>query len=228
MGDLFDAARHTGPMSASTAALTALLGPAPSSCRIVAEAMSLRRGERLVLADLSFRVDPGTALAVRGANGSGKTTLLRALAGFIAPVAGYLTIASDKDPVEPACAWLGTISGLKPIETPRHHAAAWSGLKSGDARVSETLRLFGLAELAERPARMLSSGQKQRAALARLALSAAPIWLLDEPGSFLDDQGGALLAELVDAHCARGGLAVMATHSAMALTAPVTVLRLGS
>ena len=180
-----------------------------------AEELAAFRGERLVLRALNFSVPEGGALVLAGPNGSGKSTLLRLLAGLVRPFAGRLLWGEEDAladlPTHAArVAYVGHLDAVKPALTVAenlHFAAQLAG-----RTVENALTSLALGELAELPARMLSAGQKRRLALSRLALSRAPLWLLDEPTLGLDlasvDRFGALLA----AHRAQGGLIVAATH----------------
>jgi heme exporter protein A len=176
------------------------------------------RGERLVFRDLDFAVPAGGALLLTGPNGSGKSTLLRLLAGLLRPAAGRLTwdgedALSDLPMHATRVAYLGHQDAVKPGLTAAenlHFAAQLSG-----ANVGEALAAVGLAELADLPARMLSAGQKRRLALARLVLSRASLWLLDEPTLGLDTASVERLGGMLGAHRARGGLLVAATHQTL-------------
>jgi len=166
--------------------------------------LACRRGERLLFRRLSFTLAAGAACHVTGANGAGKTTLIRALAGLTTPHAGTVTR-------EGALALLDERSGLDP-ELPLARALAFwfgiDGMSDGEA-IMARLRLASLAEV---PVRYLSTGQKKRAALARVLGQQAPIWLLDEPLSGLDTASQGLVSELVREHCAAGGIALIASH----------------
>ncbi len=183
-----------------------------------AEGLAAFRGERLVFSGLSLRVAAGGALLLVGPNGSGKSTLLRLLAGLVRAEAGRLAWRGEDafdDPVAHAgrVAYLGHLDALKPGLTTRENLRFWGGR----AAVAAALETMGLAALADLPARMLSAGQRRRLALARLAMSAAPIWLLDEPTLGLDFASVARLGEVLAAHRARGGVVVAATHLALPL-----------
>ena len=187
------------------------------------------RGERLVLHDLSFAVGGGGALVLLGPNGAGKSTLLRLLAGLVRPAAGVLLwngADALADPGEHATrlAYLGHQDAVKPVLTAAENLRFAAKLSAGS--IADALAALGLAELADVPARMFSAGQRRRLALARVALSAAPLWLLDEPASGLDSASIAALGGVMAAHRARGGMVVAATHSPLPLP-DVTELRLG-
>lgn len=173
------------------------------------------RSERLVFAGLSFEVAPGEAVLLTGANGAGKSSLLRLLAGLIPAAEGELTWdGADAWADLPAhgarTRYIGHQDALKPALTARENLAFYARLWGGE--VAPALAALDLASLAELPARVLSSGQKRRLALARLALAHAPLWLLDEPSVGLDAASVERLAPLFAAHRAAGGIILAATH----------------
>jgi heme exporter protein A len=182
---------------------------------LVADSLAAIRGERLVFAGISFALPPGGALLLEGPNGSGKSTLLRVLAGLGRAEAGTLRwngedALSDRTTHATRIAYLGHQDAVKPGLTAAENLALPARLSGGS--VSAALAALGLEALADLPARMLSAGQKRRLALARLALTKAPLWLLDEPTLGLDsaaiDRFGALLA----GHRTAGGIVIAATH----------------
>ncbi len=176
---------------------------APSPA-LTADNLACRRGERLLFRRLSFALAAGQACHVTGANGSGKTTLIRTLAGLTTPFAGTVTR-------EGALALLDERPGLDPDLPLKRALAFWFGLDGAGERHSIVARLR-LETLAEVPVRYLSTGQKKRAALARVLGQQAPIWLLDEPLSGLDTASQALVSALVRDHCVGGGIALIASH----------------
>ncbi len=188
-------------------------GPAVEAAVLDVQAVSAFRGERLVLREVSLRVAAGGALLLLGPNGSGKSTLLRLLAGLRRPDGGQVLWQGEDalaDLAEHArrVAYLGHQDAIKPgLSVAENLAFAAAGQP-----VEPALAALGLAALAELPARMLSAGQKRRLALARLALSAAPLWLLDEPTLGLDQASLGRLGALLAAHRAAGGMVVAATH----------------
>lgn len=164
------------------------------------------RGERILFRGLSLALAPGEAVILRGANGAGKTTLLRILAGLTQPAAGQVTRHGTWH-------WIGHRLGLKPEDTPRRHLAIWSRTwGSGQTDLDALIAAHGLARAADVPARLLSAGQRQRLALARLGLQERPVWLLDEPYTALDREGRAAMAERIGAHIRAGGGVVAAIH----------------
>jgi len=194
-----------------------------------AEGVAVFRGERLVLRDLDLEVAAGGALVLAGPNGAGKSTLLRVLAGLIRPAAGRILwdgidLRGDLPAHAERVAYLGHLDAIKPALTTAENLqfhARLTGLPETAA-----LAAAGLADLADLPARMLSAGQKRRLALGRLALSTAPLWLLDEPTLGLDTASVARFGALLADHRAGGGIVVAATHLPLPLPGAAE-LRLG-
>jgi heme exporter protein A len=196
---------------------------------LAAEDVAVFRGERLVFRDLSLRVAAGGALVLSGPNGSGKSTLLRLLAGLVRPAAGRLLWDGADALADVAghgrrVAYLGHQDAVKPGLTVTENlrfAASVSGRS-----VAVALEAVGLEALADLPARMLSAGQKRRLALSRLMLSAAAVWLLDEPTLGLDTASIHRFGGLLARHRADGGMVVAATHVPLPLP-DAAGLRLG-
>ncbi len=194
-----------------------------------AEGLAAFRGERLVFRDLGFVVPAGGALVLAGPNGSGKSTLLRVLAG-LGRLAGGQVLWDGADALDdPAhharrVFYIGHLDAVKLGLTVEENLRFTPGRPQGDVR--HALEAMGLAELVDLPARMLSAGQKRRLALSRLALSPAPLWLLDEPTLGLDTQAIARFGDLLAAHRSTGGIVVAATHIPLPI-GDVSELRLG-
>ncbi|OBV10115.1 heme ABC exporter ATP-binding protein CcmA [Erythrobacter dokdonensis] len=181
----------------------------PSLPTLAADNLACRRGDRLLFRRLSFRLEAGAACHVTGANGAGKTTLIRALAGLTTPYAGAVMR-------EGALALLDERTGLDPDLPLGRALAFWFGLDTAPDTGTMIARLR-LDALAEVPVRYLSTGQKKRAALARVLGQGAGVWLLDEPLSGLDTDSQGLVMELVREHCADGGIALIASHQPLDL-----------
>ncbi len=180
-----------------------------------AEGLAAFRGERLVLRDVAFSLAAGGALLLTGPNGSGKSTLLRLLAGLLRPAAGTLRwngedALADLPTHARRVGYVGHLDALKPGFTAAENLAFAARLSGGS--VADALAGVGLEGLADLPGRMLSAGQRRRLALARLGLTRAPLWLLDEPTLGLDDRSVGRFGGLMEAHRAGGGLVVAATH----------------
>ena len=191
--------------------------------QLIAENLVVERGSRPVIDGLSFAVKGGEALVLTGPNGAGKTTLLRSLAGFLALSRGSIVLqGGDSEKVlAEHCHVVGHANALKSSLTVAENVAFWAaylaGAEDAAARTERALEHFGLSELAEFPAGYLSAGQKRRLGLARLLAAERPIWLLDEPTVSLDTASTKLLTDAVNAHTAKGGIAIAATHLPLGL-----------
>ncbi len=181
--------------------------------------LACRRGGRLLFDGVSARVAPGGALLLVGPNGTGKSSLLRLLAGLLPAAAGSVSFGGRR-------AFAGHDVALKPRQTLGAELAHWARLDGGLALVPGALAAMNLAPLADVPCRMLSSGQKRRAAIARVIAAGADLWLLDEPTAGLDTASAGLLATAMAAHRAAGGIVVAAVHGDIGLDG-AAVLRLG-
>ena len=182
------------------------------------ESLHCIRGERTVFTGLDFYATAGSALILRGPNGSGKSSLLRLMAGLLRPASGSLFrdgLAVEDDPEyhRSSLHYVGHHDAIKPVLTVSENLAFWAGVRGETKPVGAALERFGLSPLADMAARLLSAGQRRRLNLARIAASAAPLWLLDEPTTALDSASTAVLVELIGDHRASGGIAVMSTHT---------------
>ncbi|MDU8926410.1 heme ABC exporter ATP-binding protein CcmA [Alisedimentitalea sp. MJ-SS2] len=167
--------------------------------------LAVARGGIPVLEGLSFRLEPGRALILRGPNGIGKTTLLRTIAGLQPALKG--TIGLDRE----AMAYAAHADGIKSTLSVEENLAFWASV-FGTGSISGALNGFALNELKRRPAGALSAGQKRRLGLARLLVTGRPVWVLDEPTVSLDVEAVAMFGAAIRAHLADGGMALIATH----------------
>ena len=211
--------------AAPLCALEAADVPAPSPS-LEAITLTCVRGDRRLFHGLSLTLSPGQLLQVEGDNGAGKTSLLRILAGLGMPALGEvrwhgLAIAGQRDAYHRQLLYLGHLGALKDELTPQENLLAdahMAGLAGIDAvRVLEALDRMGLRRIAGLPVRVLSAGQRRRAALTRLLLSPPPLWILDEPFNALDAASVTLLQETLEAHVGGGGMAVLTSHQPVAL-----------
>lgn len=171
--------------------------------------VACQRGGRLLWRGLSFALPRGGLIHVRGVNGCGKSSLLRLAAGFLPPVAGTVARGADAGLVDEAHA----LDSDRPLATALSFWADIGG--SSTPQVSDALARTGIAHLANVPVHMLSTGQKKRAALARLLIADAPLWLLDEPANGLDDDGFVMLGGLIAEHRTSGGAILLASHQSL-------------
>ena len=172
---------------------------------LVARGLAVARGGVPLLEGVGFALEAGQALVLRGPNGCGKTTLLRVMAGLQPALAGEVTAPPD------AIAYAAHADGIKATLSVTENLRFWSEIY-GSGGVDAALERMNLRALAGRAAQNLSAGQKRRLGLARLLVTGRPIWVLDEPTVSLDADSVALFGEVMRAHLAGGGMALMATH----------------
>lgn len=180
-------------------------------CRLAARELACRRGDRLLFHSLSFDLNAGEALHVAGPNGIGKSSLLRILGELLRPWRGRVERQGTVGLIDERMA-------LDP-NLPLGSALAFWRRLDGPPKDSETdaIAQLGLSGLLDVPVRYLSTGQRKRAALARLIGQSAPLWLLDEPLNGLDTNAARLAETLAAQHCADGGICVIASHQPFAL-----------
>jgi len=197
--------------------MTSALEPAPL---LEARALRFLRQDEPVFGPLDFALRAGEIALVEGDNGSGKTTLMRVLTGMLRPGEGEVRLdgaAFSLDTMAGAVVFLGHHLGLKLDLSARENLRVSVGLYGQREGTSAAAALaeVGLAGFEDEPVRRLSAGQKKRAALARLLLLPARVWLLDEPYANLDREGIALVNRLLEGHAARGGAALVTSHGAV-------------
>jgi heme exporter protein A len=193
-----------------------------------AHQLACTRGDRDLFSDTSFEIQRGDALRVAGANGSGKTSLLRILCGLSCPAHGEVrwngrNIRSLREEFRSQLIYLGHANGVK------DDLLAWENIVVASTLAGravtrdaayDALDQLGLGRIAELPTRLLSQGQRKRVAMARLRLGmAAPLWILDEPFTALDQAAVAELCATLDTHLSGGGMVIYTTHQDIELKA---------
>ena len=184
------------------------------ACRLWAKDLACRRGDRVLFSGVSLGLAPGGAMQIAGPNGVGKSSLLRILAGLARPLAGTLER-------EGAVGLLDERLALDEHQPLGKALGFWCRI-DGCAPDTHTA-LLGIGHLADVPVRYLSTGQRKRAAFARLIDQRAAIWLLDEPLNGLDAEGVELAETLTRDHCANGGIAVIASHQPFRMEGMATI-----
>jgi heme exporter protein A len=171
--------------------------------------LAVARGDRTIVEALDFAVAAGEILHIQGRNGAGKTSLLEVLCGLRPAAAGVI----EGQPQPEQRHWLGHKNGLNPALSPEENLRFWCALNGqAAADPAQALQRVGLKAQRHRPCGKLSTGQRRRAALARLLAAPRPWWFLDEPLAGLDHSGIDLLAELLDRHRRGGGAALVSSH----------------
>jgi heme exporter protein A len=192
-----------------------------SEMRLIAEGLAGERGGEPVFSGVSFALGAGEALTITGPNGAGKSTLLRVLAGLLPAAAGAARIeggGADRPDVAAAAHYLGHQNAMKTALTVTENLAFWRDfLGEPHCEVDEALEMVGLGDIGHLPFGYLSTGQRRRAAIARLLVSYRPVWLLDEPTAGLDKASEAQFSALMGAHLEDGGIIVAATHLPLGL-----------
>ena len=187
--------------------------------------LACQRGGQTIFSQLSLTIKKGEAVLLRGPNGAGKSTLLRVIAGLIPAASGHISLNdtphTQRDDFQGQLTYAGHLDAIKPQLTVAENLRFWAQL-FGAVNLDKTIADFRLAEIADRPAHACSAGQKRRLGLARIAVTSRPLWLLDEPTVSLDTETTARFAAVIDAHCAAGGMAFIATHIDLGLSSPKT------
>ncbi len=185
-----------------------------TTARIVLKDISCIRGGRMLFEGLSLALGPGEAALVRGPNGAGKSSLLRIAAGLLAPAAGRIVR-------EGGVALAGEALALDATLPLAEALGFWARIDGGDARPA--MAAMALDQLAPVPVRMLSTGQRRRADIARAIASPAAIWLLDEPANGLDAEAQRLLDTAIARHRGGGGIVVVTSHQPLAMPGAVEI-----
>ena len=174
------------------------------------------RDERTLFSGLSFTLNAGEWVQITGSNGAGKTTLLRLLTGLSRPDAGDVRwqgqpLHQVRDSYHQNLLWIGHQPGIKTRLTALENLHFYH--RDGDtAQCLEALAQAGLAGFEDIPVNQLSAGQQRRVALARLWLTRATLWILDEPFTAIDVNGVDRLTQRMAQHTEQGGIVILTTH----------------
>jgi len=186
---------------------------------LIVENLYCERDDRVLFEDLGFSLHTGEVLQIEGPNGSGKTTLLRILAGLSTHFEGELywrglPLDEAVDDFRRHLLYFGHQPGVKamlsPEENLRWYAAMHPAIQAD--RMSQALEAVGLSGYEDVPCHSLSAGQHRRVSLARLYMTDAPVWVLDEPFTAIDKAGVARLEGLIRQHAEQGGSVILTTH----------------
>jgi heme exporter protein A len=183
--------------------------------------VTCKRGGRVLFEALNQTLNPGQAALVTGPNGSGKSSLLRLVAGLIIPVCGQVVCQGK-------IALADENHALDPETTLEKALSFWAAIDGMlPERCEAAISKMGVYYLGGIPVRLFSTGQRKRAAIARVIASGADIWLLDEPANGLDTAGVALLESAIAAHRAQGGIVLVTSHQPLDVPDAMSI-RLGA
>jgi heme exporter protein A len=181
--------------------------------------LSCTRGERRLFSGVDFQLKAGTCLHLQGDNGVGKTSLLRQVSGLSPVAAGqvswYGQPIADNEAFRAQRIYLGHELAMKDDLSATENLqfdASIAGRTVSEETVRSALKRLGLRGREDLPVRVLSQGQKHRAALARLLVRQATLWILDEPVVALDVPAQAAVGQLLEAHLDEGGMALVTSH----------------
>lgn len=196
---------------------------------VCASELASQRAQRQLFDQLNLHVKAGELIHVVGPNGAGKSTLLRILAGIYRPDRGALQWfdSPDLDAAERAerLLFIGHKPAVKQELTALEQLAWWAQVAKQQIDAWALLEAIGLLALEDVPAQQLSAGQQRRIALTRLWFTQAPLWILDEPFTALDQQGIRLLTGRFAEHVAAGGSIIMSSHQSLGM--PCRTIDLG-
>ncbi|MBT8448565.1 MAG: cytochrome c biogenesis heme-transporting ATPase CcmA [Gammaproteobacteria bacterium] len=189
--------------------------------------LGLRRSERWLFRDLNFQLNTNEVVHITGENGIGKTSLLRCLCGLLSAQEGDITWLEENDlpllplffghapTVKPELTVLENLL-LHPLNRQYYTEAVWE----------EALHTVGLGNYLDAMAKNLSAGQTRRVALARLLVSDAKCWILDEPFTALDVTACKWLSEVISDYASKGGSVLMTSHQPVVMSADVKVMEI--
>lgn len=178
--------------------------------------LTCRREQRTLFDNLSFTINPGDVVQIEGANGAGKTTLLRMLTGLSRPDSGNIywqqqLVAEHVAQLHRDLLYIGHQTGLKSSLTVLENLRFYHS-KADDVTILSALDTVDLTGYEEVLVAQMSAGQQRRVALARLWLTASPLWILDEPLTALDKSGINQLVQKFLQHAKFGGIVILTTH----------------
>ncbi|WP_460232991.1 cytochrome c biogenesis heme-transporting ATPase CcmA [Aurantivibrio plasticivorans] len=186
---------------------------------ILIENLSCERSDRLLFSKLSMEIEAGQVLQIRGPNGAGKTTLLRILTGLSSDYLGRIQwcgrdLRESLQAFRSQLLYIGHLPGIKKALTAEENLNWYARFHAGVPQLSipEALAEVGLAGYEDVPCQSMSAGQQRRVNLARLFLTPAPLWVLDEPFTAIDVGGVAMLQARITEHTSGGGIVILTSH----------------
>ena len=194
---------------------------------LIVSNLTIERGHKLVVENFNLVAAPGDLIQIVGKNGSGKTSILRAISGLMPLFEGsveweaksILSLESYYKVVN----YLGHSPGLSPELTGYENLDLYktiSGARKLAMDLPEAISMCGAQNIASKPIKSLSAGEKQKMVLARLLMFKCPLWVLDEPFNTLDAKTQEILENRIDNHILNGGAVVLTSHQSFSTTCP--------
>ena len=176
--------------------------------------LACKRGSRIVFEKISFEVKSGQTFLIKGSNGSGKTSLMRTLAGYIKPHEGEIFVDGQIiDTVDSRYfQFIGEKNALKNNLSVKNNIVLWSLLFNTSIDINDLLKKFSLTNFINEDVSTLSDGQKKRLSLSKLFFNQKPVWLLDEPYVFLDEQNTIDLNNKISRFNLEGGIVIVTSN----------------
>ena len=176
--------------------------------------LACKRGSRIIFDKVSFEVKSGQTFLIKGSNGSGKTSLMRTLAGYIEPHEGEIFIDGKNIDTSDNLyfQFIGEKNALKNNLSVKKNIVLWSLLFNASIDINDLLKKFDLTNYINQDVETLSDGQKKRLSLSKLFLNQKPIWLLDEPYVFLDEQNTIDLNKKISRFNLEGGIVIITSN----------------
>lgn len=199
-----------------------------------AQNLGCERGYRQLFEQLGFTLHRGQLMRVAGGNGSGKSTLLKVLAGLSSDYQGDLfwrgqPITEVRDQYQAGLCYLGHAKAVKQRLTVSENLAWFRSLYpcNDESIQSDVLKQLRLYRFRDQLCGQLSAGQQQRVALARLLISKADLWILDEPFTAIDKEGVLEFEQIIQDRVAQGTAVILTTHHSLQLAVPQQTIELG-
>ena len=176
--------------------------------------LACKRGSRIIFDKISFEVKSGQTFLIKGSNGSGKTSLMRTLAGYIEPHEGEIFVDGKNIDISDNSyfQFIGEKNALKNNLSVKKNIVLWSLLFNASIDINDLLKKFDLTNYINQDVETLSDGQKKRLSLSKLFLNQKPIWLLDEPYVFLDEQNTIDLNKKISRFNLEGGIVIITSN----------------
>lgn len=179
--------------------------------------LAYERDDKLILSNINLSLKSGELLWLQGVNGAGKTTLIKLICGLLTPCTGEIYWKEQKlkeygPEYNRELIYLGHKPAVKNLLTVAEQCQQWTTEPCALQKLNDILQQFDLLEKQDIFINQLSEGQRRRVALTQLLLRQAPLWLLDEPFTALDQKGIEFLLGLLKIHIQQGGMAIVSTH----------------